>query len=181
MAARLRTQTCDYAHMQRHKCPAFRLRQIAAGAKGCVARKSVKRKPWSRPASITSGDQSDRLARKLNGSQRTPVLGGRVCDHAEQVEQANEAALAVQASINVLVEINVGANRCGVEPGVRRWNWHARLRLHPVYGLPVCRLTTAAHNICVHRPSVRPQLPKRVPKHVRPWTCWNATACLVTS
>ena len=55
-------------------------------------------------------------ARKL---RRVAVLARQswvgVCvDHAEHVKQANEAALAVQASINVLVEINVGANRCGV-------------------------------------------------------------------
>ncbi len=107
-------------HAKAHKCPAIGLRQIAAGAKGLCCQKVGEAE-----AMVAAGIDNVLVTNQIVGARklrRVAALARQswvgVCvDHAEQVRQANEAALAVQASINVLVEINVGANRCGVEPG----------------------------------------------------------------
>ena len=42
---------------------------------------------------------------------------GVCADHPDNVTQLDEAAGAMGAALNVLVEIDTGAERCGVEPG----------------------------------------------------------------
>ena len=42
---------------------------------------------------------------------------GVCADHPDNVDQLNEAANAMDATLNVLVEIDTGAARCGVAPG----------------------------------------------------------------
>ena len=50
----------------------------------------------------------------------------------------NEAALSAQSSLNVLVEINVGAGRCGVSSAETPSRWHAK---SPPHRPAVCRVT----------------------------------------
>jgi len=107
-------------HAKSHKCPEIALRQVAAGAVGVCCQKT------SEAEAMVDGGVRDvfvsnevvgaaKLARLARLAQRARVS---VCvDDAGNVAELERAARAAGAEIRVLVEINVGANRCGVEPG----------------------------------------------------------------
>ncbi len=107
-------------HAKAHKCPEIALRQIAAGAVGVCCQKV------SEAAAMVDGGVADvlvsneivggaKLARLAELAQRARVS---VCvDDAGNVGALDDAARAAGVRIDTLVEVNVGANRCGVEPG----------------------------------------------------------------
>jgi D-serine deaminase-like pyridoxal phosphate-dependent protein len=107
-------------HAKSHKCPEIAQRQIAAGAVGVCVQKT------SEAEALVTGGVGDvlvanevvgrsKLAR-LAALARTAQIG--VCvDAAAAVADLDDAARAAGARIDVYVEIDVGANRCGVEPG----------------------------------------------------------------
>jgi D-serine deaminase-like pyridoxal phosphate-dependent protein len=108
------------AHAKTHKCPEIALRQIAAGAVGVCCQKV------SEAEAMVAGGVADVLvsneivgARKL---ERLAALARRarigVCvDDAGNVRALSEAAQRAGATIEVYVEVDVGARRCGVAPG----------------------------------------------------------------
>jgi D-serine deaminase-like pyridoxal phosphate-dependent protein len=107
-------------HAKTHKSPAIALRQIASGAVGVCCQKV------SEAAAMVDGGVGDVLiSNEIVGRQkiaRLAVLAHRariaVCvDDPENVAALSEAAQAEKVTLDVLVEINVGANRCGVSPG----------------------------------------------------------------
>lgn len=56
-----------------------------------------------------------KLARLANLAKRARII---VCvDHPDAVDELSQAAIAANATIEVLVEIDCGAGRCGVTPG----------------------------------------------------------------
>ena len=107
-------------HAKSHKCPEVALRQIAAGAVGVCCQKV------SEAAAMVDGGVPDvlvsneivgraKLERLADLAQRARVS---VCvDDAANVGALDDAARAAGVRIDTLVEVNVGANRCGVEPG----------------------------------------------------------------
>ena len=107
-------------HAKSHKCPEIALRQIAAGAVGVCCQKV------SEAAAMVDGGVADvlvsnevvgraKLGRLAELAKRARVS---VCvDAAANVGDLDDAARAAGVRIDVLVEVNVGANRCGVEPG----------------------------------------------------------------
>jgi len=107
-------------HAKSHKCPDIALRQIALGAVGVCCQKV------SEAEALVDGGVSDVLiANEVVGAaklKRLAALSKRatiaVCaDHAENVAALEAAAREAGVTLNVLVEVNVGANRCGIEPG----------------------------------------------------------------
>jgi len=108
------------AHAKTHKCPQIALRQIAAGAVGVCCQKV------SEAEAMVDGGVGDVLvsneivgARKL---ERLAALARRarigVCaDDAGNVRALSEAAQRAGATLEVYVEVDVGARRCGVAPG----------------------------------------------------------------
>ena len=108
------------AHAKTHKCPQIALRQIAAGAVGVCCQKV------SEAEAMVEGGVADVLvsneivgARKL---ERLAALARRarigVCaDDAGNVHALSQAAQRAGATLEVYVEIDVGARRCGVAPG----------------------------------------------------------------
>jgi D-serine deaminase-like pyridoxal phosphate-dependent protein len=107
-------------HAKTHKCPAIALRQIAEGAVGVCCQKV------SEAEAMVAGGVADVLVsnevvgapklRRLVALTRQARVA--VCaDDPGNVADLNAAALAAGARIPVLVEVNVGADRCGVEPG----------------------------------------------------------------
>jgi len=107
-------------HAKTHKCPAIALVQIAHGAVGACCQKV------SEAEAMLSGGVTDVLvSNEIVGApklQRLAALARRarvaVCaDDSGNVADLNEAALAQGVRLPVLVEVNVGADRCGVEPG----------------------------------------------------------------
>src|SRR5215510_10388922 len=107
-------------HAKSHKCPEVGKRQIAAGAVGVCCQKV------SEAEAMVGGGVGDvlianevvgraKLARLAQLAKRARVS---VCvDDAANANELDDAARAAGVRIDVLVEINVGANRCGVEPG----------------------------------------------------------------
>ena len=107
-------------HAKSHKCPEVAKRQIAAGAVGVCCQKV------SEAEAMVGGGVADvlianevvgriKLARLAALAQRARIS---VCvDDAANVADLDDAARAAGVRLEVLVEVNVGANRCGVAPG----------------------------------------------------------------
>ncbi len=107
-------------HAKSHKCAEIARRQIAAGAVGVCVQKS------SEAEALVAGGVPDVLiANEVVGRGKLARLAqlGRsaqigVCvDDAEVVADLDAAARGAGSRLDVYVEVNVGANRCGVEPG----------------------------------------------------------------
>ena len=107
-------------HAKTHKCPAIALRQIAEGAVGVCCQKVSEAE-----AMVAGGVPDVLVSNEVVGApklRRLAALARRarvvVCaDDPGNVGDLNEAALAAGVRLPVLVEVNVGADRCGVEPG----------------------------------------------------------------
>lgn len=107
-------------HAKSHKCAEIALRQIAAGAVGVCCQKV------SEAEALVAGGVGDVLiANQVVGAgklARLAALARRarlaVCvDAAQNVLDLDAAAARAGVRLAVLVEINVGADRCGVEAG----------------------------------------------------------------
>ena len=108
-------------HAKTHKCPTIALRQMALGAVGVCCQKV------SEAESLADGGVPDVLiSNEVVGAgkiARVAALAQRVrlsicVDDASQVTALEEAmAIAGDETLDVLVEIEVGGNRCGVAPG----------------------------------------------------------------
>jgi D-serine deaminase-like pyridoxal phosphate-dependent protein len=107
-------------HAKSHKCPQIALRQIALGAVGVCCQKV------SEAEALVEGGVGDVLiANEVVGATKLRRLAAlskqarvAVCaDNADNVKALDQAAREFGVTLDVLVEVNVGANRCGVEPG----------------------------------------------------------------
>ena len=107
-------------HAKSHKCPEIALRQMARGAIGVCCQKVSEAE-----AMVEGGVMNVLIANEVIGASklvRLAALARRarvsVCvDDVHNVADIDSAARTAGAKIDVLVEVNVGANRCGVEPG----------------------------------------------------------------
>ncbi len=107
-------------HAKSHKCPEIALRQMAHGAVGVCCQKVTEAE-----AMVAGGIPDVLISNQVVGPrkiQRLVALAQRarvsvLVDDEANVAALNEAAARSDARINVLVEVNVGANRCGVEAG----------------------------------------------------------------
>jgi D-serine deaminase-like pyridoxal phosphate-dependent protein len=107
-------------HAKSHKCPQIALRQIALGAVGVCCQKVSEAE-----AMVEGGVRDVLVANEVVGAskaRRAAALATQarvaVCaDDAGSIRALDAAAGAFGVTLDVLVEINVGANRCGVEPG----------------------------------------------------------------
>ena len=107
-------------HAKSHKCPAIALRQIALGAVGVCCQKV------SEAEALVAGGVNDVLiANEVVGAPKLRQLAAlarqarvKVCaDDASNVRDLDAAAHAASFTLDVLVEVDVGAHRCGVAPG----------------------------------------------------------------
>jgi len=107
-------------HTKTHKTPILSHRQIAAGAIGiCCA------KVGEAEAMVAGGVQDILVANQVVGSAKIVRLMSLAkqakmkvaVDDPQNVGDLAEAAQAFGAELGVLVEVNVGMDRCGVEPG----------------------------------------------------------------
>jgi D-serine deaminase-like pyridoxal phosphate-dependent protein len=107
-------------HAKSHKCAEIARRQIAAGAVGVCCQKVSEAEAlvWSGVADvlvtneIVGRQKVERLAR-LAREAKVAVLA----DDAGNVGDLDAAARAARVRLDVLVELNVGADRCGIAPG----------------------------------------------------------------
>jgi len=108
------------AHAKTHKCAAIALRQMALGAVGVCCQKVSEAE-----ALVDAGVPDVLVSNQVVGSRKLARLAElatrariAVCvDHADNVQALSAAAVTAGAQIPVLVEVDVGAGRCGVAPG----------------------------------------------------------------
>jgi len=107
-------------HAKSHKCPEIAKRQMARGAVGICCQKVSEAQVFA-DAGINDilisnevvGDKKIARLCELAKSIRVSVC----VDHLENASAINAAALAAGVVIPVLIEVDVGAHRCGVAPG----------------------------------------------------------------
>lgn len=113
-------------HAKAHKCPALALRQIAAGANGICCQKVSEAEVF-----VAAGLPDVLITNQLAGRrkvERVALLAKRarigLCvDDAVHVQQIGDAAGKFDATVEILIEVDIGHGRCGVE------DEHAALRL----------------------------------------------------
>lgn len=107
-------------HAKSHKCAEIARRQIAAGAVGICSQKV------SEAEALVAGGIADVLVtNEIVGGQKTARLArlareskvAVLADDAGNVAGLDDAARAEGVRLDVLVELNVGADRCGIAPG----------------------------------------------------------------
>jgi len=107
-------------HAKSHKCLDIALRQIEAGAVGVCCQKV------SEAQALVRGGVTDVLiANEVVGAPKLARLAelareaqlGVCVDEPAMVDALAAAARQAGATLDAYVEVNVGANRCGVEPG----------------------------------------------------------------
>ena len=107
-------------HAKTHKCPVIALKQIELGAVGvCV------QKVGEAEAMVYGGVKDVLVTNEIVGKQKLRRLaalahGARIAtcaDDPSQVTALNEAAGEAGITLPIYVEVNMGGNRCGVEPG----------------------------------------------------------------
>jgi len=121
-------------HAKTHKSPVIARRQIALGAVGICCQKV------SEAEIMVAGGVDDVLvSNQVIGASKLRRLAALACqariavcvDHEAGVAALGEAAEMFGAEIDVLVEIDVGAGRCGVAPGPEALDLARRVADHP--------------------------------------------------
>src|SRR6266487_3994874 len=108
-------------HAKTHKCPEIARRQIGAGAIGvCVAKvgeADVMAAAGIRNLLITTEVVGpEKIGRLLGVLERQPETMV-VVDHPDNVRELGEAMTRARRVLNVLVDVDVGGRRTGVQPG----------------------------------------------------------------
>ena len=121
MANYFGTVTADLRpHVKTHKTPIIAHKQIAAGAIGVTCAKLGEAE-----AVIHAGIRDVLIANQVVGTQKIARLINLAkhseimvaVDNTDNVQAISEAAATKGATVRMLVEVNIGMNRCGVEPG----------------------------------------------------------------
>jgi len=108
------------AHAKTHKCAEIARRQLAAGAIGMCCQKV------SEAEAMVAGGVADVLvSNEVVGERKLARLAalarharlGVCVDDADNVRALSAAARRADVALDVYVEIDVGARRCGVAPG----------------------------------------------------------------
>lgn len=105
-------------HAKAHKCPQIALRQIALGARGICCQKVTEAEPFVRAGIMdilisneVVGQRKLALLARLAGDARLTVC----VDHPDALAALSAALDAAHTAVNVLVEVDVGQKRCGVQ------------------------------------------------------------------
>ncbi len=107
-------------HMKTHKCPQIAHLQLEAGAVGITCAKVSEAEVFALAGvadilianQVTGAIKIDRLT-DLAGGIRLAVA----VDDRENVRALDKACREKDVRLDVLVEVNIGMNRCGVDPG----------------------------------------------------------------
>ena len=108
-------------HAKTHKCPVIALKQMELGAVGVCVQKVSEAEAMVyggvRDVLVTNEVVGRQKLRRLMGLAHTARVGVCVDDPAQIAALDAAAEEAGLATLPVHVEINMGGNRCGVEPG----------------------------------------------------------------
>ncbi len=108
-------------HIKTHKCPQIAMLQIEAGAIGITCAKVSEAEVFAK-----AGINNILIANQITGLTKIDRLTdlARSCelmvavDNFQNVEELNAACEEKNIKLNILVEVNIGMDRCGVEPGI---------------------------------------------------------------
>ena len=107
-------------HAKSHKCPEIAKRQMALGAVGICCQKVDEATAFVeagiRDVLVTNEIVAPAKLARLAGLARTATIGV-LADDLGVVRMISAAAVEAGVTIDVLVEVDVGAHRCGVMPG----------------------------------------------------------------
>ncbi|MCM5569359.1 DSD1 family PLP-dependent enzyme [Burkholderiaceae bacterium FT117] len=108
------------AHGKAHRCPALALRQVAAGAIGVCVQKVGEAEGFAaagvRDILVTNELVDPSKCQRLARLAGQPGLRLAACvDDPLQVQRLAEACARADTRLEVLIEIDVGQKRCGVE------------------------------------------------------------------
>lgn len=121
MASFFESQSCNLRpHFKTHKLPSIALKQMQHGAIGITCARLCEAEIL-----LHSGIPSVLIANEIVGNRKIQRLAdlaryGELIVCVDDISNARDISAASKASgvtINILVEVNVGSNRCGVEPG----------------------------------------------------------------
>uniref|UniRef100_A0A0B7AFK5 Alanine racemase N-terminal domain-containing protein n=4 Tax=Arion vulgaris TaxID=1028688 RepID=A0A0B7AFK5_9EUPU len=107
-------------HAKTHKCPMIGRLQIKSGAVGVCCQTLTEAQ-----AMVEGGIEDILLSNQVIGMQKLRRLAGlarvakvSVCVDSEgNIEDLSKAAGELGVTLDLVVEVNVGGNRCGVRPG----------------------------------------------------------------
>ena len=107
-------------HAKSHKCPEIARQQVRRGAIGVCCQKVSEAE-----ALVAGGIRDVTIVNEVVGPTKLARLAalareahlGVAVDAAENVDAVDCAAADAGVTLDVLVEVDVGLNRCGVEPG----------------------------------------------------------------
>lgn len=121
-------------HVKTHKTPIISHKQIAAGAIGVTCAKLGEAE-----AVIHAGIRDvlianqvvgpHKIARLINLAKHSEIMVA--VDNFENVQAISEAAAAKGATVRMLIEVNIGMDRCGVEPGEPALKLAEKIRQSP--------------------------------------------------
>ncbi|MFT0849268.1 DSD1 family PLP-dependent enzyme [Achromobacter sp. F4_2707] len=105
-------------HGKAHKCPEIALRQVALGARGICCQKVTEAWPF-----LQAGITDILISNEVVGRQKLELLAHlasqarvTVCvDHPEALKALSAALDARHSFVDVLVEVDIGQKRCGVQ------------------------------------------------------------------
>jgi len=107
-------------HAKSHKCAQIALRQMGLGAVGVCCQKVSEAEAMVEggvPDVLVANEVVGRAKLKRLAALATQARVAVCADDAGNIQALDAAAREFGVTLDVLVEINVGANRCGVEPG----------------------------------------------------------------
>lgn len=107
-------------HAKSHKCPAIARIQIERGAVGVCCQKVSEAE-----ALVDGGVGNVMVSNEVVGASKLARLARLarranirvLADHPDNVDALQKAAADAQVTLEVLVEVDVGAGRCGAQPG----------------------------------------------------------------
>lgn len=105
-------------HAKAHRCPEIAVRQVALGAVGICCQKVSEAVPF-----VAAGLRDVHISNEVIGQPKLDLLAElarqarvTVCvDHPQAVRDLSAAMLQAKANVGVLVEVDVGQRRCGVQ------------------------------------------------------------------
>jgi 3-hydroxy-D-aspartate aldolase len=136
MADHCRREGCHFRpHAKTHKCPEVARRQLASGARG-VSTATVAEAEAMVAAGISGVLLTSPIVEpgKIARMVELARSGGEILlavGHPLQVERLGEAASAAGVRIDVLVDLDVGDHRFGIEPGQPALELARRIGQHP--------------------------------------------------
>lgn len=121
-------------HTKTHKTPVLAHRQIEAGARGVTCAKLGEAEVMA-----AAGIRDILVANQVVGRVKIDRLVALArhsdvivaSDHEANVREISDAAMAAGTRVNMIIEVDVGMERCGVPPGEPAWQLAQVIDRHP--------------------------------------------------